>query len=120
MTDEEVTREYWGSYISDPAAYGVTLKGDPGVDELCGMEEDILNAIFDEYGHMDRFKLAELTHLICPEWEDPKGSGVGALPISVEAILEAVGKSSEEVDSIREELKAEEILRVIVSDPVSA
>ena len=115
MTEEDTPKKYWPKYISAPSNYSVDLAEDPGADELCEMEEDILNQVFDTYGHYDRFKLAELTHHICPEWEEPQEGGPGALPITVERILKATGKTTKEIEALREELRAEQILKVVVS-----
>ena len=118
ITEEEATREsqFWSKHISAPSEYEVSLISDPGNGELCQLEEDILNEIFEQYGRMDRFKLAELTHQICEEWDAPAENGPGATPINIEKILKAVGKSAKEIESLREELRAEQILQVVITD----
>lgn len=115
ITEEEAVRDYWGQYISAPSEYEISLSQDPGDDELCQAEEDILDKVYEQYGKIDRFKLAEITHEICEEWQAPTEEGPGATPIRIEKILQAVGKSPKEIDAIRGELKDEHILKVVVS-----
>jgi uncharacterized phage-associated protein len=115
ITEEEVTRPYWEQYISAPANYSVSLNQDPGTDELCEAEEDILDRIYEEYGRMDAFKLADLTHVICDEWQNPQDSGVGAIPIQVEQILAAVGKSESDIQRIQTEVEERAVLDLIMS-----
>lgn len=117
MTEEYTPKEYWSQFISAPSNYSIELLKNPGVGELCELEEDILNQVYDDYGQYDRFTLAELTHVICEEWEDPSGHELDAIPILIENILRAVGKSAEQIDEIREELRTEQILNLVVADP---
>ncbi|MEM7791407.1 MAG: Panacea domain-containing protein [Verrucomicrobiota bacterium] len=115
ITEEDTPREYWGQYISAPENYSVNLLQDPSVDELCQAEEEILDRVYEEYGRMDAFKLADLTHVICQEWSDPKDGGVGATPITVEQILAAVGKDEDDIQRIKAEVQERAVLDVIMS-----
>ena len=115
ITEEEAVRPYWEQYITAPTSYAVSLSQDPGTDELCEAEEEILDRIYEEYGRMDAFKLADLTHVICDEWQDPKDSGVGAIPIQVEQILTAVGKSESDIQRIQTEVEERAVLDLIMS-----
>ena len=83
-------RDIWSKYISSrdknyqtTLDYKVSLLNDPGDDELCEDEMEIIQQVYAKYGQIDPFDLAETTHLF-PEWENPKGS---AIPISVEQVL---------------------------------
>ncbi|MFT5837071.1 MAG: hypothetical protein ACI9ZV_000574 [Candidatus Azotimanducaceae bacterium] len=115
ITEEEATRPYWEQYISAPDNYSVSLTEDPGADELCEAEEKILDRSCEEYGRMDAFKLADLTHVICGEWQDPKDSGVGAIRITIEQILAAVGKSESDIQRIQTEVEERAVLDLIMS-----
>ena len=102
----------WIKYISTGNEYkDVCLLGDPGNEELCEEEEEIIQEVYKTHGHFDRFDLAELTHLF-PEWQYPNG---GAIPIQVEDILKHLGKTDEEVEEIRQALEREVYLDQILN-----
>ena len=102
----------WSEFISPrDANYTVRLLNDPGDEELCEAEEEIIREVYQSCGHYDRFALADLTHDF-PEWQDPHGS---AAPISVEAILRNVGKSNEEIEKIQQESQRESYLDEVLS-----
>ncbi|MEO7995260.1 MAG: hypothetical protein ABI743_12750, partial [bacterium] len=73
--------------------------GMPGRPEA---EADVLDEIYEEFGHRDRWEVVEYTHSL-PEWTDPQG---GALPIAIADILRTLGKSEETVHAVEEELAA--------------
>jgi uncharacterized phage-associated protein len=114
ITEEDETEDYWRQSISIPENYSVKLLEDPGNAELCEAEEEIIDQVFEQYGHLKPFKLADLTHEICDEWEKPQEDGPGSLPIPIERILEAVGKDDKDIQRIRSELKQDAILNVIL------
>jgi uncharacterized phage-associated protein len=93
----------WTQFISPRHDYKVSLIGDPGNDELCEEEEEIIAEVYQSCGNYDRFDLAKLTHDF-PEWQDPHG---GAIPITVESILKSVGKSDKEIEEIQKEAARE-------------
>jgi uncharacterized phage-associated protein len=90
----------WSRYISPRinATY-VKLLSDPGSAELCEAEEEILQTVYQTFGQMDPFDVAEWTHDL-PEWHNPYGS---ALPIAVEDVLNALGKTAAEIAEIAQE-----------------
>lgn len=65
----------------------------------------VLDAIWDQYGGMEKFELADLTHEICPEWENPHGS---ATPITLKSLLQAVGYEPKEAIAIVEKIAEQE------------
>ncbi|MBE9248976.1 SocA family protein [Dolichospermum sp. LEGE 00240] len=101
----------WSEYISPGDKNFVYLVKDPGNDELCEEEEEILQEVYQSFGHLDPFHVAEWTHDL-PEWKDPHGS---AIPISVEDILKNVGKSQEEIEEIRQIALREAYLDEVLS-----
>ncbi len=89
----------WSKFISPSSAnYDVSLLSDPGNEDLCEEEEEIIQQVYQAFGHLDPFDVAEWTHDL-PEWKDPHGS---AIPIMVEDILKNVGKSEEEIGEIQQ------------------
>lgn len=90
--------EGWETWIADRAEHMVALR-DPSMirspeEDLLALSEsdlEVLGAVWREYGHVDRWKLVDLTHDF-PEWEDPHGS---SKPISMMRLLQAVGYSQD-------------------------
>jgi uncharacterized phage-associated protein len=93
----------WNKYIRHEGSHHVALLADPGNLELCEEEEEILQQVYEEFGELDPFHVAEWTHGL-PEWKDPHGS---AIPILVVDLLKKLGKSDEEIEGIRQEVARE-------------
>ncbi|MGB3405591.1 MAG: Panacea domain-containing protein [Microcoleaceae cyanobacterium] len=89
----------WSQYISSQKDHYVSLLAFPGDENLCEEEEEIIQQVYQDFGHLDPFDVAEWTHGL-PEWQYPDGS---AIPISIEEILKNVGKSDEEIVEIQQE-----------------
>lgn len=89
----------WTKFISPRKDNYVSLLNDPGDADLCEEEEEIIQEVYQEFGHLDPFEVAEWTHDL-PEWQNPHGS---AIPIAVEDILKNVGKSAQEISEIQQE-----------------
>lgn len=89
----------WSKFISPRQDNHVSLLNDPGNEDLCEEEEEIIQQVYHTFGHLDPFDVAKWTHDL-PEWKDPHGS---AIPILVEDILKNVGKSDEEIREIQQE-----------------
>lgn len=96
-------RSYWHEFISGPRDYVVHLEREPPNDQLSQAEEELLDSIYTEFGHLDQWQLRDATHEL-PEWLDPEGSSVS---ITVRDILLAEGYSEEDVHEIESALEAE-------------
>lgn len=96
----------WSTFISPRNANYVSLLKDPGDEELCEEEVEILKQVYQTFGHLNPFDVAEWTHDL-PEWQDPHGS---AIPISVEDVLRYLGKTDEEINEIQQEALREAYL----------
>ena len=92
----------WSQYISEPEHFDVILKADSPGDLLSEAEDELLDATFKDFGHMNRWKLVDLVHKL-PEWKDPEGS---AFPIEYADILKAQNKKPEEIRAIESELRS--------------
>lgn len=68
---------------------------------LSSAELEIADAVYAQFGQMDRFELADKTHDFA-EWKNPYGS---AIPIYYEDILKAVGFDEADSNSILQELQ---------------
>lgn len=96
----------WSKYISPRDSNYVDLLQYPGNEELCEEEEMILKQVYNTFGHLDPFLVAEWTHDL-PEWKDPHGS---TIPILVEDVLRFMGKTEEEIEDISQEAQREAYL----------
>ena len=91
----------WKEFISSREGYKevyVSLKQDPGNDELCQEEEEILKSVYSKFGHLNPFDVAEWTHTL-PEWQQPQPIA-SAIPIAIEDILHNVGKTEAEIEGL--------------------
>lgn len=102
----------WSTFISSRDDNCVSLLGDPGDGELCIEEEEILQQVYDTFGHLDPFEVAAWTHDL-PEWRDPQGS---VIPIVVEEILKNLGKSDAEIVRIQADVMREAYLDEVLKD----
>ncbi|XBS69891.1 Panacea domain-containing protein [Acerihabitans sp. KWT182] len=99
----------WDEWIAGEANYEVSIKKhvhgpDDGeaFDGLSKADLRVLDKVFAEFGKYKRFELCDLTHKICPEWQDPHGSSI---PISPKAILMGGGKTEHEADLIIDRMR---------------
>ncbi|RLJ18062.1 hypothetical protein DJ030_12675 [bacterium endosymbiont of Escarpia laminata] len=85
----------WNSMISPRNGHKISIVDESEVsfDELSDAEMEIADAVFVEYGHIPRFRLAEITHSFS-EWKNPDSS---SLRISYMDILKALGYKDGEI-----------------------
>jgi uncharacterized phage-associated protein len=101
----------WSQFISPRHEHHVALLSDPGDEDLCEEEEEIIQEVYQTFGHLDPFHVAEWTHDL-PEWQDPHESRI---PITVEDILKNVGKSDEEIAEIQQVVVREAYLDEVLN-----
>lgn len=92
----------------------VSLLTEPDIEELCEEEEEILKEVYQKFGHIDPFTVAEWTHSL-KEWQDPKIFNKKMIPISIDDILRNVGKTDEEIEIIRQEAIREAYLDEVLN-----
>lgn len=100
--------EGWDTWVSDRNDYLLALKRevrDPKEDllQLSDAELELLDKVWKEYGRFGSFQLAEITHRICPEWEDPHGS---SLPITQSRLLRSLGFDPETAKELEERIES--------------
>ncbi len=99
----------WECMISDRAGHEVGLScPDISEDDLTALSDaeiGVLSEIWLQFGHMDRFEIAEWTHDNCPEWEDPEWSST---PIPFARIFGALGKTNGR--ELAQQIEAERVL----------
>jgi uncharacterized phage-associated protein len=99
--------EYWSEYIATVSAphnpatkVFVTLIADPGDDELSVDEESIMESVYQEFGSLNPFDMAEWTHSL-PEWIDPKTLDQKVVNINVIDLLHYLKMSDEQIQRIK-------------------
>jgi uncharacterized phage-associated protein len=92
----------WRKFISDVANYEVSLLADPGSRELSAGEEALIEEVFGQHGHDDRWAIVDYSRSL-PEWTWPDG---GVSPIEYRDILTAAHKSEAEISAVEEELES--------------
>ena len=95
---------YWHRFISERRDNEVTLLDRVPRDQLSPAEEQLLDAVWREFGTMSQWELRDYSHTL-PEWRDPKGS---SLPIQIRDILLGEGFSEAEAREVVDTLNAEE------------
>lgn len=99
----------WDAWISDRAGHVVALARDvsrDALDELSDSDLAVLGAVWKQFGWMGKYQIRDYTHnpKNCPEWKDPDGS---SLPISFEAVYEALGHDAETAKALAAEVRAQ-------------
>lgn len=82
------------------------------LDRLSDADIEILEEIWNEFGHMNRWELRDYTHKHCPEWTDPKGSSI---PFQYEDVLRGVGGDSKSIRDLYHNRRAQQELDRILS-----
>lgn len=98
----------WDTWVADKEGYDVALR-DPSMvrspeqdlTHLSDSDLEVLESVWKEFGHWDRWRLIKYTHEHCPEWRDPHGSSI---PIDHGVLFDALGFSAEQSQSLHEKL----------------
>lgn len=101
----------WKQYIvTRPRDYEVSLNGSPAPRrKLSEAEVELINEMFQKYGHLSGKELEELSHHL-PEWHDPHGS---SNPIPLSNVLNVLEFNQEDIKRIEFELKTEEEINAL-------
>jgi uncharacterized phage-associated protein len=97
----------WESWVSDRANHFLALK-DPSMIrtpeqdllELSDSDVEVLDAVWGEFGHWDRWDLVRHTHTL-PEWSHPNGSSIG---IDYEELFTLIGYSADEAEQLEQRM----------------
>lgn len=107
----------WRSWVSPDAHHEVSLSRPVStwedLDELSGAELEILEFVWNKFGHMRRWEIRDLTHEACPEWVNP---GRSSLPIDPRAVFTALGRTPEQAEAETRELFERKVLGRVVSE----
>lgn len=105
--DIESSEGGWDSWISDKENYELSVVGDTSreaLDELSAADLEILEGVWQHFGHMGKYQIRDYTHDHCPEWEDPSGS---SFPIPYEKVFEALGRTKDQAAELAARIEAE-------------
>lgn len=108
--DVESCENGWESWVSDKANHEVSLKravSSDALDELSMAGKSALEAVWNTFGHMDKWEIRDYTHNHCPEWQDPNGS---SRTIPYETVFRALGKPDNVAIELGARIEAERSL----------
>ena len=94
----------WQEYVTSCARHDVRLGMDPpDKSELSPFEVNLLAAVNEQYGHIDKWTLRDHTHTPAfPEWKDP---GITSVTIDPRSILENDGWSAARIQAAERDAK---------------
>jgi hypothetical protein len=115
---EMVGREHpqydWSEFFERPARHLIGMIKDPGKDQLCLIEKEILKDVYARFGHLPSFDVRAAEDQF-PEWKKTflANPSLKPQPIALEDILIAQGKP-EMIDRVKERiLEKEYYLRLL-------
>lgn len=101
--------ESWAKFLVKGGPHTISLHEEIDFSSLSPNDINTLEEVYEEYGHLSKYALRDLTHDPdhFPEWRDPKGS---SLPIHYKDIFLAVGDSDELARAKAEQIRAIETI----------
>lgn len=93
--DERGERASWDEHLRR-SGHDIVLVKDPGRGQLHNAAIKLLDELFEKTRALDKWELRDLTHKFA-EYRDP---GKSSRPIDIQEMLEAVGKSEEEIETL--------------------
>jgi hypothetical protein len=87
------------------------LTDEPPREKLSRAEEAILDSVYREYGHYDKYALRDLTHTF-PEWHHP---GDSSADISLREVLSGQGLTGDEAAAIESSLDDDAALDTLLA-----
>ena len=101
----------WDSWIGDREGHDLALKNpdqlispEESLLELSDSDLEILNEIWNDFGHMSKYQIRDYTHKHCPEWQDPRGS---MIPMTFGDLFRALEFSSEKAEKCIHHLQSQ-------------
>lgn len=106
----------WDEWIRDGRDHFIALRH-PLIDvndltELSRADIHVMDDVYEQYGHWNRFRLCDETHRLCREWQNPEGSSI---PVRIQDIFLALGRTPEEAEALARELMARNQLEQLTS-----
>jgi len=98
----------WETWVSDRAEHQVALRdptmirsAEQDLMELSESDVEVLEEVWQKFGHWDRWKLVDYTHEHLPEWEKTNSS----VQITYDKLFAALGYKPEQVSALMQRLK---------------
>ena len=88
----------WRKHVSLPFNYLVMAIGSRDQGRLSDYDRSALDAVFDEFGRMDKWDVVDHAHTL-PEWVDPDGS---SRDIDPRVILREAGYTEEGIEDVED------------------
>jgi uncharacterized phage-associated protein len=101
----EASEDGWDQWVSDAANYEVNVRRKPAredLSELSDADMDVLQTVWNQFGHMNKWQIRDYTHENCGEWKHPGG---GFIPIRYEDVFLALGKTREQANELENDLR---------------
>jgi uncharacterized phage-associated protein len=114
----------WETWIADREGHDVALRdlsvirsARQDLLELSDADLEVLEEIWGQFGHMNKYQIRNYTHDHCPEWEDPNGSSI---PIQLDRLFQVLQYQPDEARNLRERLQQQGYIEEAFSRPVAA
>lgn len=93
----------WSKWICGKENYEVANKSmmvqADDLEELSESDIMIMDSVFGDYGHMNKYEIRDFTHDHCAEWQDPGSSSV---PIPLAHTFMALGRDKDVAERMHE------------------
>lgn len=109
------TADEWSQWIGESRHHQVALNRQASrasLDQLSDQNIAILEKVWADFGHMDKWQIRDYTHEHLPEWRDPNGS---SFPIGDLDLLRALGRTDDEAEAIAKDLREQRELSALLS-----
>lgn len=117
----EVPPEYseqWSEFLTDRSNHRIGLRNreidTDDLDELSDADIEVLDSVWDQFGHMGTWRLVDWTHdpNNVPEWEDPHGS---SSRIPLRRMMDALGieNAAERESEVHEHRNSSKFLKAL-------
>ncbi len=114
--EQDLAEAGWADFLRDKADHKIALAdkniSSDDLDELSDADIGVLDAVWSQFGHMNKWDLCDWTHESrnVPEWENP---GNSSWPIPMERIMTHVGipNAQEQAEIVRDFDRLDEMFR---------
>lgn len=98
----------WDRWVSPKENHEASPARPYNADDLGMLSEaaiEILEDVWNRFGHMDKWQVRDYTREHCPEWKDPRGS---LHPITYESLLAVLGYGEKEAAEMATEFRTQQ------------
>lgn len=108
----------WAEFLRDREDHNLSLArpglAEEDLDELSDADVEVLNAVWDQFGHMTKWQLRDWTHVQAnvPEWENP-GSSSWLIPLERMMLHLGVPNVEDQVATVRDFDRIDDLFRAL-------